>query len=355
MWSTSIRWTCCDPLLLRFSWLIVGIGLMQSLSAQDHDTPLPSRWEHSAPLIGPQERSDEPSYSQKDPTIVFDQGRWHVFMTVKLPGRSAIEYCSFTDWKHANEAERHLLDVCESDYFCAPQVFFFRPHKKWYLVYQAGMPTEIKPSKMWVAYSTTTDLADPNSWTKAKPMLDGGANDPRKQGGLDYWIICDQENAFLFFTSLNGKMWRLQTELANFPNGFHNCQVAYQGDVFEASHTYRLKGQHKYLTIIEQKGKRYFKAFIANELDGDWQPIADSRQTPFAGARNVRPATGVGAWTDNISHGELVRDSNDERLMIDPNNLQFVFQGILESEKAKWKKQYGKYPWRIGILTPVND
>lgn len=42
---------------------------------------------------------------------------------------------------------------------------------------------------MWGAYSTTKDIFDPTSRATAKPMLDGGAKDPRAVGGLDYWII----------------------------------------------------------------------------------------------------------------------------------------------------------------------
>ncbi|MBL9135591.1 MAG: hypothetical protein JNK85_06965, partial [Verrucomicrobiales bacterium] len=80
-------------------------------------------------------------------------------------------------------------------------------------------------------------------------------------------------------------------------------------------------------------------------------PLADTAERPFAGWKNIRPATGVEPWTDNVSHGELIRDSNDETLTVDPANLRFVFQGMLEKDKAG--VSYGKFPWRIGILTPV--
>ena len=116
--------------------------------------------------------------------------------------------------------------------------------------------------KMWVAYSTTTDIADPTSWTRARPILDGGPKDPRTVGGLDYWIICDDQRAYLFLTSLNGKMWRLSTNLEDFPSGFDHCKLALQAKIFEASHIYRLQGQNKYLTIVEENGRRYFKAYL---------------------------------------------------------------------------------------------
>jgi len=309
---------------------------------------VPAMWEYSAPLIAPEQREREPSRAQKDPTVVFYEGKWHVFMTVKLPTRSAIEYCSFDDWQHADQSGRTILDISDSDYYCAPQVFFFAPHKRWYLVYQMGVPGA---DKMWVAYSTTTDIADPRSWTKAQPILDGGPNDPRTVGGLDYWIICDDQRAYLFLTNLNGQMWRLWTKLSDFPRGFDHCELALEARIFEASHTYRIKGQQKYLTIVEEDGRRFYKAYLADRLDGPWTPLADTAEQPFAAWTNIRPAAGVEPWTDNVSHGELVRDGYDQTLTIDPDNLRFVFQGMWDKDKSG--RGYGQFQWRIGTLTPV--
>lgn len=308
---------------------------------------LPAMWECSPPLIAPEKRRLERSRAQKDPTVVFYEGRWHVLMTVKLPDRSAIEYCSFRRWKDANASRRTILRISESDYYCAPQVFYFSPQKKWYLVFQMGVPGV---KKMWVAYSTTSNISDPDSWTQAKAILDGGENDPRKVGGLDYWIVSDDARAYLFFTSLNGKMWRMWTELADFPRGFDHCELALEAKIFEASHTYRLKGLNKYLTIVEENGRRYYKAYIAERLDGEWTPLADTAARPFAGWQNVRPAEGVETWTDNISHGELIRDGVDQTLTVDPHDLKFVFQGMLDKHKSG--KGYGEFQWRIGLLTP---
>ena len=332
-----------------FPALLLVFATPLDLAAGDPLTA-PFSWTCSAPLIAPEKRDLEPSRAQKDPTVVLHDGRWHVFMTVKLPDRSAIEYCSFADWKQAHTAQRTLLPLSESRYFCAPQVFYFEPHRKWYLIYQVGMPGA---KKMWVAYSNTTDIADPASWTKARPILDGGPDDPRKLGGLDYWIICDERRAYLFFTSLNGKMWRLWTRLEDFPRGFDPCEVALTANIFEASHTYRVKGRTRYLTIVEQKGQRHFKAYVADRLDGEWTPLADTFERPFAGARNVRPAPGVTPWTDNISHGELIRASNDQTLTIDPDHLRFVFQGMWQRDKGG--KGYGAFQWRIGMLTPARS
>ncbi|MCX7044577.1 MAG: non-reducing end alpha-L-arabinofuranosidase family hydrolase [Candidatus Sumerlaeota bacterium] len=317
---------------------------------------LPAAWELSAPLIAPEKREQDSSIAVKDPSFVFSDGKWHVFMTIKCQGYTPMEYASFDKWENANAAPRHVLKVSDSKYYCAPQVFYFRPHKKWYMIYQVGVPGA---KKMWIAYSTTENIAAPNSWTKARNALE--AKDPRPEGGLDYWVICDEERAYLFWTTNNGKMWRMWTPLKDFPNGFDHCELALQGDIFEASHTYRLKGLSQYLTIIEANpgGKRYYKAFVADRLDGKWapltdqegKPLANSEQKPFAGAANVRPAAGAALWADNISHGELIRDGVDETMTVDPANLRFIIQGVLQKEKTGG---YGQIPWRLGMLAAAN-
>lgn len=335
---------------------LFAVGIQAAEPSYNHDSAdqtivpairVPKLWQYTAPLVAPEKRDVDPSRAQKDPTVVYYDGRWHLFMTVKLPGRSVIEYCSFEDWKDADSSKRTLLDISDSNYFCAPQVFYFTPQKKWYLIYQMGVPGG---RMMWVAYSTTDDISDPKSWTRAKPILDGGPNDPRTVGGLDYWIICDQERAYLFLTSLNGKMWRLWTDIDQFPTGFSHCELALQARVFEASHTYKIKDADQYLTIIEENGRRYYKAYIADRLDGPWTPLADTASHPFAGWNNVQPMPGVEPWTDNISHGELLRENVDQTPTIDPNNLRFLFQGMWDRNKSG--RAYGQFQWRLGILTP---
>ena len=58
-------------------------------------------------------------------------------------------------------------------------------------------------------------------------------------------------------------------------------------------------------------------------------------------------------WTDNNSHGELIRDGYDQSLTVDPDHLQFVFQGMWDRDKSG--RNYGQFQWRIGMLTPVGE
>ena len=326
--------------------------LLNCCAASAEPLALPTQWEYTAPLVLPEKREALPSHAQKDPTVVFADGRWHLFMTIKCADRTITEYCSFARWAEADSAPRTVLDLADGKYWCAPQVFFYRPHGLWYLIYQVGIPNS---RKMWVAYSTTKDIADPKSWTRAQPALDGGPTDPRTEGGLDYWMVADDQRMYLFYTTDNGKLWRLSTPLSQFPHGLGDLKLVYQGDIFEASHTYRLLGRDQWLTIIESNpgGRRYYRALVADRLDGDWTMLDAGEAKPFVGAANCRPAADVAAWTDNISHGELLRAANDETLPVDPANLQLLFQGALQSEKAG--VGYSAIPWRLGLATPRRD
>jgi hypothetical protein len=305
------------------------------------------KWTVGAPLVSAANRPEDPCFSMKDPTIVRYNNRWHLFSTIRSPKRThQIEYISFTDWKEANMAPRHILKVTDG-YFCAPQVFYFAPHKKWYLIYQATDPA--RTVALQPAYSTTDNIADPTSWTS--PNMLYAAHPDNVKMWIDFWVICDETRAHLFFTSLDGQMWRAETKLSDFPVGWSKPVVVLRDDIFEASHTYRLKGLNQFLTLVEAQagGRRYYKAYLADRLDGNWKPLAATEEKPFASPVNVRD--NAQHWTDSFSHGELLRTGYDQNLEVDPARLQFLFQGVTDVAKAG--KKYGDIPWQLGLLEPA--
>lgn len=161
----------------------------------------------------------------------------------------------------------------------------------------------------------------------------------------------DEARAHLFYASLDGKMWRAETPLLAFPKGWSTPVVALTGDIFEASHTYRLKGLNKYLTLVEAQnghGWRCYKTYAADRLDGQWQPLAADKDNAFASMRNVTPRGD--RWTDVVSHGELLRNGRDEKLEVDPEHLHLLFQGVLDKDR---RGTYGEIPWRLGLLEPA--
>ncbi|MEA1952178.1 MAG: non-reducing end alpha-L-arabinofuranosidase family hydrolase, partial [Planctomycetota bacterium] len=362
---TEVRLTGKDryfAVLLVVAFCVCGGGLRRAAGEppQRADNGVlsgkQSRWTVSGPLVGPVNHGGDLCYSIKDPSIVRYDGRWHLFCTIRGKERThQIEYLSFADWKDANRAKRHLLDLTE-EYYCAPQVFFFSPRKKWYLIYQVRDPSR-SPS-LQPAYSTSDDLSEPKSWSKPKLLFD--EHPANVSMWIDFWVICDGRKAHLFFTSHAGWMWRSETQLSDFPSGWSEPKVVLKGDIFEAGHTYRIKGTDRFLTLIEARDagagyagagyagagdqeRRYFKAFTADRLDGDWSLLGDG---PFVSPRNVRY---LGPhWTDSFSHGEFLRAGYDQTLEIDPHNLRILFQGVKTGTEPD--QNYGKIPWKLGIL-----
>jgi hypothetical protein len=59
----------------------------------------PRLWEYSAPLLGPEVRDRDRSHAQKDPSVVFYAGRWHVFMHVgEGQGRDGVRPIPVAHW-----------------------------------------------------------------------------------------------------------------------------------------------------------------------------------------------------------------------------------------------------------------
>jgi hypothetical protein len=132
----------------------------------------------------------------------------------------------------------------------------------------------------------------------------------------------------------------------SFPGTFPAAQDSgIQGtsqNLFEAVQVYSVQGSNKYLMIVEAQGSaRYFRAWTATDLEGPWTLLTDN----FAIKSNVTFSTN---WTNDISHGDLVRSSPDETFPIDPCNLQLVFQGRDPNANVS---DYGLLPYKLGLLT----
>lgn len=308
------------------------------------------RWVASKPLIGAS--ADDRGSAIKDPSVVYAKNRWHIYATLRFPTTAAMEYFNFADWQHTDIAERKVVSLVNS-YHCAPQIFYFRPQKKWYLIYQWD---DKNPGTGFFGpcYSTLDDVDRPATLTK--PVMLFAKKPANAPNWIDFWVICDGEFAYLFFTGDDGRFWRSRTAIADFPGDWSEPRLVLKeptNEFFEATHTYRLKGLDKFLTIAEALGpqdRRYYKAYLADKLNGEWRPLAASWHKPFASMENVTFGDGVQPWADAISHGELIRDGIDETLTVDPAHIRLLFQGCTAKERAG--KKYPEFPWRLGLLEP---
>ena len=336
---------------IRLRAAVASLALIVSGAVHGEDLPAAWKdgkflWKASEPFPSTAGRREEgvPTAALKYPSIVFHEGRLHLCTTLLMSdGQVMIKYVNFADWTEASRGPSWIV-LLGDKFYAAPQVFYFTPHRRWYLICQTEDPQ--KALSFQPSFSTTETLADRTSWTKMEAMLP--VNPPGKIW-LDFWVICDAQKAHLFYTTQDGKMWRRETALASFPHGWSEPILALEGDFFEASHTYKLKDREQYLTLVEAQtsGRRYYKAYVADRLEGPWRGVADSLAKPFAARENVRQSR---EWTTSISHGELIREGVDERLEIDPENLRFLFQGV---DQAGYRRKYNEIPWRLGILEPV--
>ena len=315
---------------------------------------LPSsfRWSSSGALISPKSDATHNIAGIKDPSVVFSGGKWHVFASVANSAGYNMVYTSFTDWSQAGSASQFYLDRSGigTGYRAAPQVFYFAPQNKWYLVYQDGN----------AAFSTNSDIGNPSGWSAPQHFYPSMPDIIRQNIGngfwVDMWVICDSANCYLFSSDDNGHLYRSQTTVAQFPNGFTNTVIAAQdanrNNLFEASNVYKVQGANQYMLIVEaigSDGRRYFRSWTSPSIAGSWTQLAATESNPFARANNVTfPA---GAWTRDISHGEMIRAGVDQTLTINPCNIRYVYQGMNPSAGG----DYNSLPWRLGLLTQTNS
>jgi len=313
------------------SSLVVAIA-----SAQDAPE---NRWEISAPILRPGPAGSFDEVAVKDPTIVFFDGRWHLFYTARSRTEYTTGYVSAEELTGLQSASRHQLGMIrgKSPYGCAPQVFYYRPQRRWYLIFQ-NRDANYQP-----AFSTTTSIARPESWSTPRPLIEKDA----QAKWIDFWVICDKANAYLFYTQSHREVVVRSTSLADFPTNWGPAQVVLDG-VHEAVHIYRVKDRDEFHMIYELNigGIRSFGLAVADHLAGPWRKVTDR----YATGEQLTPAADTATWPEMVSHGEVLRCGHDEQMGYEPNGCRWLIQGLLTEEMTG---PYPSLPWRLGVMRKI--
>jgi hypothetical protein len=273
----------------------------------------------------------------KDPSVVRYGDRWHVFYTARGQGRYTLGYVaakSLEDLAAAPRTQLTRLRGRRENYAAAPQVFYFRPQQRWYLIYQTTDGNYLP------VYSTTAAIGRPDSWTAPQPLVE--KRDTEKW--IDFWAICDRTSAYLFFTRAHREVMVMQAPLSTFPRGFGEPRAVF-APVHEAVHVYRRSGDGRYLMLYEmaESDRRRFGLATAASPEGPWRREDDR----FATGAQLEFAPGAAAWTGEVSHGEALRSGYDERLEVPDGALALLIQGITPAA------HHGDYPslrWSLGLI-----
>lgn len=378
------RTSISHGILFVFILFVTGSACKRSTGSEGPAVPFLekppeySHWTVGDPVLeaGPEGAFDE--LSVKDPTIVYYDSAFHLFYTGKATyetrdrlgylskNGSGLGYVAAPTLEKLGNARRYDLGKITGAVIVAPQVFFFEPQKLWYIV--AHTVVDGKPDLMPV-YLTNPDITDVHGWNGPHELKTRKSNNGF---WIDFWVICDDEKAHLFYTDHAGSMFRLACPIESFPEGYAGVMeetvLTVRGEnetgrwrMHEASHIYYVKKYDHYLNIMEavyphptrrnywDSRNRFMFAMVAKKLEGPWYRVEEGENEFLGDPQNLYATDGRRSVYDQVSHPELIRSGYDQRLEIEDYRLQLLFQAF-DADAVGPEYDYNYLPWELVLM-----
>ena len=355
--------------------VILMTGLLAGCSSGQERVQY-EKWTVSKPVLihGPANSFD--NVAVKDPSIVFYNGAYHLFYTAKLSVDTpdGLKYDLDTGYVTSptleglkSAARYSFKDIC-GQIVIAPQVFYFEPQRLWYLV--GHQKCSGHPNLMPV-YMTNPDIENIRGWSQPKQLKTAKSND---DFWIDFWVICDEKKAHLFYCDQVGSVLRMECPIETFPQGLAQAKetvaLTMRGrdeegpwKAFEAEHVYHVKHPDQYLLLVEggyprllfpnrkmvDAKRRLMMAFVADRLEGPWTRLEQNPNEFFGHASALYNADGSKSRYTSVSHPELIRSGYDQRLEIENYNIQMLFQSFDGSTMPE-DYNYDELPWELAVM-----
>jgi endo-1,4-beta-xylanase len=354
-----------------------AILIFISLSCSDNQPSIPSlQWTITGTILLPRPASPLDNIAVKDPSIVYFNGQYHLFYTAKSKKvtEGGLEYHTGCAYVHAptletlNDADRISIDSITGIAMIAPQVFYFKPGKCWYLIAHTPVLKD-ELARLTPVFTRNPDIENPAGWSEPEEIMTCKID----QGfWIDFWVICDNEQAWIFYADQKGSVFRLGCRLEEFPQGFSRSSPACALHVdhmdepepwrmFEAVHVYYVEKEDDYLAILEgayahpslegqvDSRNRFIFGMRADSLNGTWERIEPGQNQFLAEAKNIRSPKGSRLPYTQVSHPELIRAGYDQELVIADYNLSMIFQ-TFDGSAVPDSYNYNDLPWELILM-----
>jgi hypothetical protein len=339
--------------LTQYVLFVLTITIVQSCSSNKNDIQY-AKWYLKGSVFTARSNEKFDNVAVKDPSIVYFNKKYHLFYTAKGTNSTNVHkfstgcaYVNASTIEELNQSERYSIDSLAGRPVIAPQIFYFEPHKRWYLI--AHTPVlERNLSVLKPIYLTNKNIDDISGWSAAKEIETGKSDD---SFWIDFWIICDDEAAYLFYSDQKGSVFRLKCGLKDFPDGFsisepelalceNHLNEEKSWKMFEAIHIYYVKKEKKYMALLEgayqhpvrkndvDARNRFIFGMTADSLDGIWTRVEKNNNEFLAEAKNLLVQDGRNQKYTLVSHPELIRSGYNQKLEIKDYKLAMIFQSI---------------------------